>query len=287
MTTACTITLGISLLLYLAATLLFQGNILLHRSRWDGWGRGALLAGIVVHSFGMVMHFTFSGKPILSNMLVVISLLTIVLLAATLLAERYAGVRHLSLLAAPLAFFALLYALLMPIRFDEAESVLLRYPWLGIHVFLSLLGYIGFALAFCAAVAYLAQSRALKRGRLNRYLPPLNSAAGVTYHSAAIGFSLFTLGLIMGIIWLLGAPGEYLEKGDTKIWMAVPTWLAFAAYLYRRGVSGQQSSRLKWLVIAGFLLALINLLGVRHDFEEPLQGLDQLLRGEVVLRAEG
>ena len=40
------------------------------------------------------------------------------------------------------------------------------------------------------------------------------------------------------------------------------------------GFAGQRGSRLKWLVIAGFLLALANLLGVRHDFEEPAQSTE-------------
>ncbi len=274
MTNACAITLGISLLFYLGATLLFQGHLLLRKSRWDAWGHRFLLSGLLIHILGMCMHFLFSGQPPLSNMLVVVSLLTIALLLATILTERYTSVRHLSLLAAPLGFFALLYTLLMPIHFEKAESMLLRYPWLGVHVTLSLLGYIGFALAFCAAVIYLIQSRSLKKGRLNHYLPPLNAAASATYHFSAVGFSLFTLGLGMGFIWLFGAPGEYLAPRDTKIWMAVPTWLAFATYLYRRGIAGQQDSRLKWLVIAGFLLALANLLGVRHDFEEPAQSAE-------------
>ena len=269
MTISCIIALSVSLFFYLGATLLFQGHLLLHRNRWDIWGHRFLLAGVIVHAVGMAMHFLFSHQSPISSMLVVVSLLTIVLLTGTLLTERYAQVRHLSLLAAPLAFLALLYTLLMPVHFDEAESLLFRYPWLGIHVVFSLLGYIGFALAFCAAVAYLAQTRSLKRGRLNRYLPPLNASAGATYHFAAVGFSLFTLGLGMGILWLFGAPGDYLQGRDTKIWMAVPTWLVFATYLYRRGVAGQHGSRLKWLIVAGFLLALINLLAVRHQFVGP------------------
>jgi hypothetical protein len=70
----------------------------------------------------------------------------------------------------------------------------------------------------------------------------------------------------MGVIWLFSAPGEYLGARDVKIWMAVPTWLTYAGYLYLRGIRHQQGSRLTWLVIAGFVLAVANLLGVRHDF---------------------
>lgn len=266
MTLACGIALGTSLVLYLTATLLFQGHLLLHRSSWEVPAHRLLLAGWAVQGTGMLMHLLFSGHTPLRSMLVVISLLTVALLGAALLVDRLRPVRHIEALAAPLAFFALLYGLLMPVRIDAAESLLLRYPWLGVHVVLTLLGDVAFSLAFCTAVVYLAQARALKHGRLNRYLPPLPAAAGATYHFAAVGFVLFTIGLIMGVIWFLGAPGDYLRPQDTKIWMALPTWLVYACYLYRRAISRQHGSRLKWLVITGFVLALANLLVVRHQF---------------------
>ncbi len=268
MTTECAIFLSISLLLYGVATLLLQGHFLLHRSHWEVWGRRALRIGLGFHGLGLGLHFLISGQPPFAHMLVVISLLIIAFLGAGLLIERYSRLRYLDLGLAPLAFLGLLYPMLMPIRFEQAESILLRYPWLGVHVTISLLGLVGFALAFCTAITYLIQARFLKQGRLNHFLPALDTAANATYHFTAIGFSIFTLGLGMGVLWFFGAPGEYLQPRDAKIWLALPSWLMFAIYLYLRGVGGRHGSRLKWLVILGFLLSLTNLLGVRHNFED-------------------
>lgn len=275
MTPACVFALGLTLLLYLTSALLFQRQFLLRRDHGDRWGHRLLLAGVILHGVGLGFHFALSGRTPMSSMLIVVSLITVALLAAVLLLERFTGARHLSLVAAPLAFLALLYALVMPVRFDASEPLLLRYPWLGIHVLLTLAGDICFAVAFCGALAYVAQSRSLKRGRLNRYLPPLDASAATTWRFAAAGFSLYTLGLVMGVIWLFGAPGEYLRPRDAKILMALPTWAVFAAYLYRRGVSHQHGSRLKWLVIFGFLLALANLLVVRHQFSSGPSAVEQ------------
>ena len=266
MTTACAISLGLSLVLYLGATLCSHAHLLFAHRSWEKWGLRLLMSGWIVQAVGMTLHFAFSGEPPLSSMLVLVSLVTLALLAAALLGEYFLRARHVSLIAAPLAFFALLYALLMPVRFDTARHILLRHPWLGIHVGFTLLGYIGFAVAFCGAVAYLAQNRALKNGRLNRYLPSLNAAASVTFRFAAGGFWLFTMGLIMGLVWQFTAPDEYLRAQDPKIWIALPIWAAFAVYLYQRGVARRHGSHLKWLVILGFVLALVNLLGVRHQF---------------------
>lgn len=267
MTTACAVTLGIALLCYFIATLLYQGAFLLRRNTWERWARKVLLAGTGVLAAGIGMHFLMAGLSPFSDVLVVVSLVVISLLVIGLLAERRTRVRNLSSMLAPMGFFGLLYPVLLPIRFAEAESILVQFPLLGLHVLVCLLGLVGFALACCTAVAYLVQVQFLKKGRLNSYLPALDAAASATYHFAAAGFSLFTLGLGMGLIWFFGAPGEYLGGSDLKIWMALPCWAVFALYLYLRGVDGQHGSRLKWLVIVGFLLSLFNLLGVRHNFD--------------------
>jgi len=266
MTAACITFLGISLLLYLAGALLYLSHFLHRRGTWGRWGRRALEWGVVIHSVGILMHFFFSGLSPFSNLLPVISLLIIAGLIVGLVLERYTRIRRLNLLLAPLAFFGLLYLLLMPVRLEGATSVLLHYPWLGVHVAATLLGNVGFALAFASATIYLAQGRLLKQGRLNSLLPALDTAASATYRFAAVGFAFFSLGLGMGILWLFGAPGEYLAQGDIKIWMAVPSWVLFATYLYLRGLRGSHGSRLKWLIIAGFLTAAANLLVVRHHF---------------------
>ena len=198
----------------------------------------------------------FNAKPVV----------VIAFLAAGLVLERYTAVRHFNLFLAPLAFLGLLYPLLMPVRFEDSGSILLTYPWLGVHVFVTLLGHVGFALSFCGAAAYLLQSRALKRGRLNRFLPALDTASQTVFYAAAAGFFVFTIGLGMGVVWMFGAPGEVLRVLDPKVVLALPTWWLFATYLYLRGVRGRHGSRLKWFVIAGFAIALINYLIVPHQF---------------------
>ena len=266
MTTECAVIIAVSLVLYLTASLLFQGQIFLGRRSWMELGRKTLRLGLCVHAVGLLIHFAVSRTSPFTDMLLILSLFVVAVVLADEMMERFTRFPSLGFIVAPLAFFGLLYPVLMPIRFEEAESILLRYPWLGVHVGTTLLGIVGFALSFTAAVIVMVQSRLLKRGRLNPWLPALDTAANATDRFAGAGFFVFSIGLVMGVIWLFGAPGEYLGSGDPKILLSMPTWMVFAAYLYLRGVTGHQGSRLKWLVIAGFFLALVNLLAVRHDF---------------------
>ena len=120
MTTFCIVSLVIALAFYLAAALLFQGHFLWHKSGWDALGRKSLKLGLAVHAISIVLHFALSGQALFANMLVIIASLVMALVVAGLLGERYARIRHLGLLTAPLAFLCLLYPLLMPLRYEEA-----------------------------------------------------------------------------------------------------------------------------------------------------------------------
>ena len=267
MTTACIAFLCFSLLFYLGATVLFLVQVLrLKKTNLHHWGRRGLILGTIVNAIGLALHFLYSGLSPLSNMQSLVSLVVIVFVGIGLAAERLSRAPNVGLVVAPLAFLSMLYPLLMPVRFEDAHSVLLQFPWLGVHVLVSLLGYVGFALAFCAALIYLIQMRQLKRGQLHRYLPALDTAGTATFYAAGAGFSFFTVGLVMGLVWLFDTPGEFLGNRDPKIWMALPTWLLYAIYLYARGIRHQHGSRLKWLVVAGFVWAAANMMGVRHQF---------------------
>jgi len=267
MTTSCLIVLGISLLLYLTASLLMQIRLWWAHASAQQWSHRVLITGVVVHIVGIGLHVGFSGPSPLGHMTSVISLVVVAFLIVGLWIEQRTSVLNLTLFLAPIAFLGLLYPLLMPVRFEDAGSMLVRYPWLGVHVFVTLLGHVGFALSFLGAAVYLLQRRALKRGRLNHYLPALDSASQVTFYSAGGGFFFFTIGLGMGAIWLFGAPGEYLGGTDTKIILAIPTWIGFALYLYARGVRRMHGSRLKWVVIFAFSVAVANYLLVPHRFD--------------------
>lgn len=266
MTTTCIVTLTTSLSLYFIASVLLHISFVIRRNRWREYGRYLIITGLTIQIFGMFLHALLSSSSPFSNMLVIVSWLVIVILTTALLAEKFTEIRYLIFLVTPLGFVALLYPLLLPVEFKESEMILLRFPWLGAHVTLILFGYVGQALAFCTAITYILQKNKLKRGTLNQYLPALDTAAKATFYFASAGFFCFSLGLSMGLIWYFDAPGEFLHGRDLKIWMAIPTWVLFGIYLYRRGIHHDHSGNLKWLIIIGFLSAMINLVGIRHDY---------------------
>ena len=178
----------------------------------------------------MVLHMLLSGQSPFAHRLTVLSLGILGLLGVGQVVERFARVRHLNLLLAPMAFMGLLYALVLPVRFDGAQGVLFRYPWLGVHVAMVVLGQIGFCHRFLyPPTSTLSRARNLKRGRLNNYLPALDTAADTTFYAVGTGFLLFLLWAGNGHYLALWCPGRIPgPERQQDLVMALPAWGVFA-----------------------------------------------------------
>ncbi|HRB82644.1 MAG TPA: cytochrome c biogenesis protein CcsA, partial [Nitrospira sp.] len=84
-------------------------------------------------------------------------------------------------------------------RSDEASSLQPVFKTLWVHVTLSMLGTVGFAVAFVAGVMYLIQDGLLKSKRFNvlyAKLPALDYLDHLNQQSIVMGFPLLTLGII-------------------------------------------------------------------------------------------
>jgi ABC-type uncharacterized transport system permease subunit len=99
----------------------------------------------------------------------------------------------------PLALVSLVTA--AAFRSDEASSLQPVFKTLWVHVTLSMLGIVGFAVAFVAGVMYLIQDGLLKSKRFNvlyAKLPALDYLDHLNQQSIVMGFPLLTLGIISG-----------------------------------------------------------------------------------------
>ena len=79
-----------------------------------------------------------------------------------------------------------------------------RNLWLGIHIFMALLGYAALTLMFCAGVMYLMQESQLKSkrpGALYHRLPSLSLLDDLNGRALILGFPLLTQGIITGSVW--------------------------------------------------------------------------------------
>ena len=119
----------------------------------------------------------------------------------------------------PLALVSLVTA--AAFRSDGASSLQPVFKTLWVHVTLSMLGTVGFAIAFVAGVMYLIQDGLLKSKRFNvlyAKLPALDYLDHLNQQSIVMGFPLLTLGIISGAFSAEIVRGTYVNWNPEQTW---------------------------------------------------------------------
>jgi ABC-type transport system involved in cytochrome c biogenesis permease subunit len=135
---------------------------------------------------------------------------------------------------------------------------------LWFHVTLSMLGAVGFTVAFVAGVMYLIQDRLLKSKRFNvlySKLPALDFLDHLNQQSIVLGFPLLTLGIVTGALSAEFARGSYVNWNPEQTW-ALVTWLFYFVVLLGRLTVGWRAKRAAYLTVIGFACVILTLVGV-------------------------
>jgi len=172
------------------------------------------------------------------------------ILGAFLYFERRYRQRVLGLIALPVALAMLLYATTIPSTADPLVPALQNNLLLTVHVAVAIVAYGTFSVAFAAAVLFLVQPAAGRRG-----LPRPELLDEISYKAVVIGFPFLTLVIVLGAVWADVAWGSYWSW-DPKETASLITWLLYGGYLHARTMRGWRGSRSAWLLIFGFLATL-------------------------------
>ncbi|MEX0829516.1 MAG: cytochrome c biogenesis protein CcsA [Nitrospirales bacterium] len=247
--------------LYFGGTLLFLA-FLLHRSEVlvrvaifvaaAGFFAHTAALGIAIISIGQVPNMTFRGA---------MSFFSWGLVLVFLVVGLKRGLQVLGAFILPLAFLSLVSATLAP---AQAGTIAPVFQTVWIHVTLSILGTIGFAVAFVAGLMYLMQERLLKSKQfnvLNFKLPPLDSLDTLNQRSILFGFPLLTLGILTGAVSAQLTIGSYLSWNPEQVW-ALITWVFYFAVLMGRVTVGWRAKRAAYLTIVGFAGVILTFIGI-------------------------
>lgn len=269
----------VTALAYLAASALFITFLL---RGGEGQGRGALVALGV----GTVCHLAFLIVPALTNAsalvfdiqesLAIGSLLVSLAFLVTTAAPSSSGKSRLQVLGAFITPITLLFFLGSGLRRSVTEVPEgVRSALLPVHVGVNVLGVVAFALAFAFSIAYVIQERQLRQkkvGGIFQRLPPLDVLDALGFRFIAIGFPLFTLGVVSGAFWAVRLDPDAPALSGSQV-LGLLAWLMFAAVLLLRVAAGWRGRRAAYGTMAGFLCTCLLLLGyVLRDGAIPLAG---------------
>ena len=161
----------------------------------------------------------------------------------------------------PLAFFVLLLSHLLPR--DHFGGAHPPVTFVRFHLTLVLFGVAALSITFAASLMYLAVDRALKTKRpiaAFRRLPSLEACDRLAYRSLAVSFILLTLGILTGAVINdaeTGAPWTW-RREET---LAILAWVLLGSIVLARLGWGWRGRRASLLMVLGFGLLLLRMLG--------------------------
>ncbi len=251
----------LTLILYFFASGLFVTSLAVRTNVLSGLAVGMTAFGIVLHSAVLHTLLFGTGHAPLSSLYEVMVFFSWGLVLAFLIVEYAYRIPALGSFVLPLAVLALIFAATVRDDLHVLEPVLSNV-WL--HVVMTVLGTVAFALAFVAGIMYLIQEHLLKSKRfITMYykLPPLDFLDDLNRKSILLGFPLLTLGIAAGAVWANFVSGSYWNWEPKQISTAL-TWLFYLIVLLGRFMVGWRAKRAAYLTIIGFVGVLVTFANV-------------------------
>ncbi len=249
--------LEVTAVIYLLATASFIVYLVLPKNPVSRFPSLVLLAGFVVHTLTLAIHFSQTGYPAVAQLREAVASFSWLMVAVYLLVQIKYRLTVLGLFIAPLAFLISLSAFAVGGGAEQIPPALKTY-WLPLHVTLAFLGNAVFALAFAVSLMYLLEEYQLKnkkRSAFYKIFPSLEALDRLNYIFLVWGFPLMTLGIITGSVWAGIYWGNYWSWEPREISSAI-TWLLYGSLLHGRVAGGWRGKKAALLTIVGFVVVL-------------------------------
>lgn len=251
----------VTMALYFAATVSFLAYLLRPSEVLANISLGMTATGFASHTIALGAGMIGGAEISTPGFYEALSFFSWVLILVFLVVEFRHHLHVLGSFIVPLALVSLVSAAALP---ETAPTLTPVFRTLWVHVTLSMLGTVGFAVAFVAGVMYLIQDGLLKSKRFNvlySKLPALDFLDHLNQQSIVTGFPLLTLGIITGALYAELSLGSYLSWNPEQIW-ALVTWMFYFVVLTGRLTVGWRAKRAAYLTIIGFAGVILTFIGV-------------------------
>jgi cytochrome c-type biogenesis protein CcsB len=251
----------ITMALYFSATVSFLIYLLRRSDALSNVSLWITAAGFLFHTAALAARMTDTSSPATPSFYEALSFFSWMIILVFLVVEFRHRIHVLGSFMVPLALVSLVSAAALPETVPTLKPV---FKTLWVHVTLSMLGTVGFTVAFVAGVMYLIQDRLLKSKRFNvlySKLPALDFLDHLNQQSIILGFPLLTLGIVTGAISAEFERGSYVSWNPEQTG-ALVTWLFYFFVLLGRLTVGWRAKRAAYLTVVGFACVILTLVGV-------------------------
>lgn len=254
-----------ALILYAIGTLDALGSLFIRNRRLQRSGLVAMIAGFVLHTLWIGSICVRTGHPPLTNLPETAAFVSWTVFAVELVLLARYRVHAAAFFVYPLVLMLLTVTAVVREPFTRLDPSL-RSSLFTAHLLFSTVGVAALFIGLAFTLLSVMQDRALKqktRGRLWELTPSLSVLNLLSYRALAIGFSIYTLGILAGILWSYRTTPGVLDFSAKQI-AAVVAWMLFAALL-QSYIAGAYRARRTILISAGaFVATLVAILGIHH-----------------------
>lgn len=247
------------------------------RREWVGRvGVGLIWTAFVAHGVGIGWRWYESyqlpggmGHAPLANFYESLVFFGWAIVLAFLLLDLRMRRRVLGVFVMPLVLICMGWAQLFGQAGIEPLVPALQSRWLTYHVISCFLAYGAFAMSFCVSLMYLLKghdsgaSACSEKTPQKSLLPERRLLDEINYRAVAIGFPIWTVGIVTGSVWAKYAWGRYWSWDPKEAWSLI-VWFIYAAFLHARLTRGWSGRATAWLAIGGFAATLFCYIGVNQ-----------------------
>jgi cytochrome c-type biogenesis protein CcsB len=220
-----------------------------------------LIAGFLLHIYGLALRVYLAGRPPVSNMYETVVWVPLGTMFFGFVLGHIQKNRWLLLCSGTVAMFCLILTDLSPTVLDGAiqplEPVLRSTFWLTTHVLIITISYAAFFLAF--AIGDLVLVYTLRDEK--KYAKEIHQGVQSIYRSVQIGIVLLAFGIILGGIWADYSWGRFWGWDPKETW-ALIALLGYIALLHGRLAGWVKNYQLAAGAVVAFSLVIMSWYGV-------------------------
>ncbi len=261
---ALTDMLYVALCCYGVGTLAALASLLSRDKRLQYAGLIAMIGGFVAHTIWIGTICARTGHPPITNLPEAASFVAWLVFAFELALWIRYRVYAANFFVYPLVLLLLTVSAVVGESFRVLDPNL-RSNLFTAHLLLSTVGVASLLIGLAFGLLALLQDRALKnktRGRLWEWIPSLDICKTVSYRALAIGFSIYTMGLVAGVLWSYRTDGGFMDLRVKQIG-AVTAWVLFAVLLQSYVSNTYRSRRTIFISAGAFVAIVVAMLGIR------------------------
>ncbi|MGN6183004.1 MAG: cytochrome C assembly family protein [Thermoanaerobaculia bacterium] len=257
-------TLYVALACYALGTLAALASLFIREKRLQHTGLILMIGGFAAHTMWIGTICARTGHPPITNLPEAASFVAWVVFAVELALWIRYRVYAASFFVYPLVLLLLTLSAVVGENFKVLDPQL-RSNVFTVHLLMSTLGTAGLFIGLAFGLLAFLQDRSLKnktRGRLWEWIPSLDVCKSVSYRALAIGFSVYTIGLLAGVLWSFRISAGFMDMRAKQIG-AITAWILFGILLQSFVSNTYRRKRMLFVSAGAFVAILVAILGIR------------------------